>query len=158
VRFKKTLLITLITLVIVFAGCNAKNDREIKEINIKDISEIENWQPSKETKMKKLVFSLPTMDKKMCETFPRLIISTLEDTPGVIDTGFDYEGHVTIVYFDSSVITKDKIINHDSFSWIGTKFISEEKSNLNHFVVFEKRKNNNELVMPEDHMEESSTN
>ncbi|NOZ81359.1 MAG: rhodanese-like domain-containing protein, partial [DPANN group archaeon] len=110
------------------------------------------WKPSKQTTLRKLVFNLPKMDKKMCETFPRVIISALESTPGVVDAGFVYDGHVVTVYYDPAVVKRDALLNHDSFAWVGTVFVSEDKSSLDPLRLFDDREANNDLVMPDEHM------
>ncbi len=113
------------------------------------------WTPSSNSPVKKLVFSLPDMDKKMCETFPRLIVETLEGIPGVIDASFQYDGHVVTVYYDPSTVSKEELLNNDAYAWVGTSFLSEEDVEEDAASLFAKRGSNNPEGMPQGHMADS---
>lgn len=121
-------------------------------------TETASWKPSNDAKMRKLVFSLPDMDKKMCETFPKVIIENLESTKGVIDASFDYEGHIVTVIYDQNTVLREDLLEHESYSWIGTVFISEDKViGENALALYENRLQNNNFDMPPHHMEEEVT-
>lgn len=108
---------------------------------------------SKINLFKKLVFNLPNMDKQMCETFPRIILSTLEELSGVVDASFEYNDHIVTVYYSPEVISKEDILNYESYAWVGTKFISEEDVDVSIIEeIYKNRDENNNLRMPEEHM------
>lgn len=143
-------------LLLFLSGCvflsENNSDKSLDVDKLLESSSKNVWSPNNDSSVYLLVFSLPDMDRKMCETFPQLIISSLEDTKGVVDAYFEYEGHKVFVYYDSNVISKEDLLNHDSYSWIGVVFINNSKVDVDYFSLFDKRKDNNPTVMPEDHM------
>ncbi len=101
----------------------------------------------------KLTFSLPNMDREMCETFPRVILGALEGLSGVLDAGFAYEGHVVTVYYNANAVTRDRLLTHEAFAWIGVTFLDEEVvTDRPADEIFKAREANNDLVMPPAHM------
>ncbi len=104
--------------------------------------------------MRKLVFGLPDMDQEMCETFPGVILSTLEGLGGVLDAGFEYEGHVVTVYYDAGKISSEALLNHEAYAWIGTRLLSDEQvEGKTAEELSAGREANNALVMPPGHMD-----
>jgi len=145
------MVIFLITLFLINACSTSKKAPSLSDLKDSsgslDISGIKS--------MRKLVFSLPGMDKKMCETFPKTIVSTIEEQKGVIDTSFDYDGHIVTVYYAPDFITKEDIMNNDVYSWVGTKFISDDDADISKIRdLYDSRKANDNLVMPSDHMKD----
>ncbi len=121
--------------------------------SLKKQESIENFNILNALSLKKLVFNLPNMDKQMCETFPGIVLSTLEEQKGVVDASFKYENHVFTVYYVPEFISKEEILNNEVYAWVGTKFISEEDLNISNIEkIYKNRDNNNELKMPKNHM------
>lgn len=103
--------------------------------------------------VRKLVFNMPDMDRRMCEHFPTVVISTLEGIDGVLDAGFEYEGHVVTVYYDATRVSRDRLLNDEAYAWIGTRFLREDKvEGQSAEDILVRREQNNALVMPPAHM------
>ena len=63
----------------------------------------------------------------VCQACANIVKSSLEGTPGIINTTVDLESGNTILNYNDFVITKDKILNHDIFSGYYTAKFVEEK-------------------------------
>jgi len=109
--------------------------------------------------LSKLIFSLPNMDKEMCETFPRVIISVIENTNGVLDASFNYDGHVMTIYYDDGVLDPKELLNNSAYEWIGVEFISNEKVDISLVSeIYKEKEKNNQISMPVGHMNDIAIN
>lgn len=150
-KFKnmKYYILIVVILVIAFYFSLSNTQNEEGDSDSLDISSVSS--------LNKLVFNLPNMDKQMCETFPRVILSAIEEMNGVVDASFEYDGHVVSVYYTPELISEEEILNNEAYSWIGTKFISEEEVDVSKAgKLYDNREKNNKLVMPGEHMEDIS--
>ena len=151
---KKNWLTILTIMIFTFSACSSTEERIIKPLNKEILTyESNDWYYDNTVIINKLVFAIPDLDKKMCEKFPKLIIEDLEAEKGVIDAQFTYEGHEVRVIYDPEMITEEAILNYETYSWIGTEFVSNEVLEDDVKRIFDKRKENNVFEMPEDHME-----
>ena len=154
VQFKKikiTFLVLILATLLIFSGCSNSSTKNQKEIIAQP-----NFDVNQVKEVEKLVFAIPNMDKNMCETYPKLITEALEDENGVLDVEFIYDGHILTVYYDPKTITKDDLLNYETYNWIGTEFLSEESmdmSQINPKQMYDNRFENNKFEMPEDHMQ-----
>ena len=153
-KYAKMLLVLLVLLLTVTA---CASQREIRPIN-KDLSERTSfWTPDDDLEIRKLVFSIPDMDRKMCETFPKLIIENLESEKGVLDASFSFEGHIVTVIYAPVTITKEELLSYGTYDWIGVVFISDESIDDDPLIIYTDRLSNNEFEMPDDHMLEDDS-
>jgi len=134
------------SLLFIFTSCSTSK-RTITEEKIFDISSVNS--------VNKLVFTMPTLDKKMCETFPKLIITEIESMSGVIDAEFIYEGHIITVYYSPEYLNKDDIMQNSVYSWVGTIFVSDNsETEKTARELYQNRESNNNFLMPDNHMDE----
>jgi len=63
----------------------------------------------------------------VCQACANIVKSSLEGTPGIINTTVDLESGNTILNYNDFVISKDKILKHDIFSgYYSAKFVEEK--------------------------------
>jgi len=103
--------------------------------------------------LNKIVFSLPNMDKEMCDSFPKRIVTSLEGLGGVVDASFNFSGHSVIVYYDPEFISKKTILTYNIYSWTKVDFISDESVPVSLAKnLYKNRGKDDNPVMPKDGM------
>ncbi|HED05994.1 MAG TPA: hypothetical protein ENI61_04855 [Ignavibacteria bacterium] len=108
---------------------------------------------SKIKELNKIVFSFPNMDKEMCDTFPKRIVTSLESLNGVVDASFDFDKHSAIVYYDPEFISKKDILTYNIYSWTKVDFVSDESvSVLLAKELYKNREKNDNPTMPTNGM------
>lgn len=108
---------------------------------------------SKIKALNKIVFSFPNMDKEMCNTFPKRIVTSLEDLNGVVDASFNFDKHSAIVYYDPQFISKKDILTYNIYSWTKVDFVSDESMPVSLAEnLYKNRKKDDNPVMPQNGM------
>ncbi|NOX96792.1 MAG: sulfurtransferase [Nitrospirae bacterium] len=103
--------------------------------------------------LNKIVFSLPNMDKEMCNTFPKRIVTSLEGLEGVVDASFNFSGHFVTAYYDPQFISKKTILTYDIYSWTKVDFISDESVPVSLAkTLYKNREKDDNPVMPKNGM------
>jgi len=103
--------------------------------------------------LNKIVFSLPNMDKEMCDSFPKRIVTSLEGLEGVVDASFNFSRHSVTAYYDPQFISKKTILTYAIYSWTKVDFISDESVPVSLAkTLYKNREKDDNPVMPKNGM------
>ncbi len=122
-------------------------------INPMDEKSLGNFDISKIEKLNKIIFILPNMDRDMCDTFPKRIVTSLESLNGVVDASFDFDNHSVTAYYDPEFISKKDILTYDIYSWTKVDFVSDESVPVSLAKgLYKNREKDDNPVMPKNGM------
>jgi len=117
-----------------------------------------NFNISKIKEMNKIVFSFPNMDKEMCDTFPKRIVTSLESLNGVVDASFNFSGHSVTAYYDPQFISKKTILTYNIYSWTQVDFVSDESVPVSLAKeLYQNREKDDNPIMPKNGMADITT-